>query len=1191
MQTTLLGLAIAFIIALIVALVGPYYVDWNQFRPQFEAEASRIVGSPVRVAGALDARLLPTPTLRLNSVAIGAQNDPSKVHADKLDVEFSLASLMRGEWRATELSLQGLDLDFGLDRQGRVEWPASRSSFDFGSLAIDRLNLAGRVVLHDGASGGSLTLDDLAFSGDVRALAGMLRGEGSARIGGVHVPFRISSGEAPEGKGSRVRLVLEPREWPVSADIDGYLTFDARSPRFDGAITLAHASQTPSQMPWRVTAKTKADPTAAAFEDVELAYGPDDVALKLSGSGSLRLGAQPVLQLALSAQQLDADRLLLKGKPDGSTVRIVPQLRGLLAALPSPMAMQVDLSADQIALGGRPVKEFAAAFRGGNDAWTIDGLSFRAPGGTRFTASGALSGQGDAARFAGPINLESGDPAVLVSWLQGRGDIALRTRKPLRVAGQATIGGDGVSLQSMKADFDGGAVEGRFAVSSARVDAALTAASLDLDAAGALLQALGGSRDNWPAEAHVALDATRGILAGQDVRPVAVEFTYGPNNVSIDRLKIGGVGGVTLNGQGAFDRAAATGKLNLDATAPSLARFGEVIAPFAPAVAARLQAFNAPNSNARIRLTADLAKAKGNGERPAARAVLDLDGSGIKGSIVLTASPPISAVTGVDLEALAKTDLAIESKFTSQQGQALLAFAGLDGIVAAGQGSGRFESSIKGTWGGAAQFKAALSGNGLDADAQGSGEIGTAQPKANVALVVRKANLAPLFGTIEPLSVSLTSKVAVVGDRLTFDNLDTIVGMSRVRGKLAVTRGDVVGIDGEIGMNTIDLAALGGLALGTAGHPATEPLRRGWVQGWRGKIAFQSLQGNLPGGIELRPVSAVFRGDGQSIVLDELKAGIGGGQLTGSVEGRQTLDGLMVSARAQLAGVNGAALKYRHLAMPEGHVGLKATLMSHGRSLAALSGGLSGNGVVSLENAKIAGLDPRAFDAAIRAGDLDQVADDRKVKALVDPVLAQGALQVASAEIPFDIRDGRLRVGATTLDAGNARAVVSGGYDITADQVHIRAALSSNIDGTEKVRPEIQVFLHGTPDALDRDIDITSLSSWLMLRAIDRETKRLDRLQSGARPSVVATPPADQKPAPEAETMPPSDVRIPSGDPRRRAPVAKPPAATATVPQPHHHDAPPAAVRAPPLPPPIDIRPAPGVLQQRPRPAAPRASF
>jgi hypothetical protein len=58
--------------------------------PQFEAEATRIIGAPVRVGGKLDARLLPAPSLQLRSVVVGGANDLGKVRADKLDVEFSL---------------------------------------------------------------------------------------------------------------------------------------------------------------------------------------------------------------------------------------------------------------------------------------------------------------------------------------------------------------------------------------------------------------------------------------------------------------------------------------------------------------------------------------------------------------------------------------------------------------------------------------------------------------------------------------------------------------------------------------------------------------------------------------------------------------------------------------------------------------------------------------------------------------------------------------------------------------------------------------------------------------------------------------------------------------------------------------------------------------------------------------------
>ncbi len=93
------------------------------------------------------------------------------------------------------------------------------------------------------------------------------------------------------------------------------------------------------------------------------------------------------------------------------------------------------------------------------------------------------------------------------------------------------------------------------------------------------------------------------------------------------------------------------------------------------------------------------------------------------------------------------------------------------------------------------------------------------------------------------------------------------------------------------------------------------------------------------------------------------------------------------------------------------------TLASQGRSASALTGALSGSGTVTLESARIAGLDPRAFDVAVRASDSGKATDDVKLRQIVEPVLSAGALAVASAQIPFGIRDGRIRIGATTLDA------------------------------------------------------------------------------------------------------------------------------------------------------------------------------
>ena len=71
MQATLLTLAIAAILAMLAALVGPHFIDWNAHRATFEQQASQAIGLPVRVTGPMDVRLLPSPTLVLSGVEIG----------------------------------------------------------------------------------------------------------------------------------------------------------------------------------------------------------------------------------------------------------------------------------------------------------------------------------------------------------------------------------------------------------------------------------------------------------------------------------------------------------------------------------------------------------------------------------------------------------------------------------------------------------------------------------------------------------------------------------------------------------------------------------------------------------------------------------------------------------------------------------------------------------------------------------------------------------------------------------------------------------------------------------------------------------------------------------------------------------------------------------------------------------------
>ncbi|WP_315736849.1 MULTISPECIES: AsmA-like C-terminal region-containing protein [unclassified Bradyrhizobium] len=1241
MQTTLLGLAIAFILALLAALIGPYFVDWNQFRPQFEAEASQVIGVPVRVAGALDARLLPTPTLRLRQVTFGGANHLGKLRADKLDVEFSLGDLMRGEWRANELTIGGMAADLGLDAKGLVDLPAASGRFNLAALAIDRLNLTGRVALHDAASRSTLELTDIVFSGDVRSLAGSLRGDGAVSIRGGRYPFRVSSSQDKDSNGLRVHLNIDPGERLVMADIEGLISFPNRSPKFEGALTLssppkeqgadndkpAQSAKEPSAKqaqqaktrplnqagatPWRIATKIVGDQATAKLDQIEVSFGQEDRSLKFAGSGDVRFGAAPVLKASLSARQLDADKLLaggddVKDRRAIAPALVLPALRNWIAQLPTlPMPANVQFATEQIMLSGRPVQNFTADLHNEPSAWSLEKVDLRAPGSTRLTFRTIGISTSVTSGFTGALDLESSEPDTLVAWLQGRSDSSYRTQRPLRLRGDLNVAPERIAIDSLKADIDGGSVDGRVALVNrsagpgSRFEAVLKGDRLDLDAAMAVTRSLVGVTGEWPAEATVALDVGRAKLSGQELRPLTARFSYDPKTIAIDQIKFGQSGGVTSEGSGRFDRADATGRLVVTSMAGSLKEITALVQPFAPQIAARFDALGTPAGAARLKLTLDLAKDPANADRSQAKAVLDLDAPQLKGSATLTAKPSAAALRSFEVDAIDRTELGIESRVAAEQGNVVLALLGLDRVAAAGNGPAQFDASVTGSWRTPLRVNAKLSGAGLDGDAQGSVDPWGDTAKANVNLRLRSANLSPLFG-LKPQdpaaqNIRLFGRLGLSNNRVTLDDIDSTVGGSRLRGRLALVLDEDKQIDGELGLDALDVPQVFSVLVGAAGREQAEPLGAGLLKGWRGRVSFQALSGAILNGTDLRPLGGAIKSDGQSLSIENLKGKLGGGDVTATVDARSNANGLVLNGRVELAGIDGNALRYHSLKMPTGKVSAQMTLAAEGRSVQALVNALSGNGTVTLDNAALPNLDPRAFDAALRAADAGQVSDDGKLRQVIEPVLTSGTLPVASAQIPFIIRDGRLRVGATTLEAQGARAVVSGGFDIPADQADIRASLSANTVGNANSRPEIQLFVIGTSEALTRAVDVTSLSSWLAVRAIDRETRRLDAIARGEVPPAYPSSTASLPGAPEAGPAAPSaaDVPLPGRDPRRepRAKLGGPRAVVPPLTQPLSAPAPqpaaPVASSQPqvaPLPPPVEIKPAPGALPPRPRP-------
>ena len=136
-----------------------------------------------------------------------------------------------------------------------------------------------------------------------------------------------------------------------------------------------------------------------------------------------------------------------------------------------------------------------------------------------------------------------------------------------------------------------------------------------------------------------------------------------------------------------------------------------------------------------------------------------------------------------------------------------------------------------------------------------------------------------------------------------------------------------------------------------------------------------------------------------------------------------------------------------------------------------------------------------------------------------------------------------LRVGATTLDANGVRAIVSGGYDIPADQADIRAALALTMVGPATSRPEIQLFAVGYARRAQshrrrRGAVVLAGGAGDRSRNPKARCDRARRTAAADARAVSLPPPVDAQPAPQV--TPPSEPLTASADPRpRSAPASR----------------------------------------------------
>jgi len=1192
LQTTLLGLAIAIILALVAALVGPLLIDWGGYRAAFETEASHLVGLDVRVTGPIDARLLPSPQLTLHDIEIG-RGGGDEVRARSLDIEFALGPLMRGEWRAAELRLVGPQLRIGLDASGHVQAPRLAVGFNPDALAIDRLNIQdGKLTLTDGANGASVTLDKLWFNGEARSLLGPINGEGAATIGGDLYPFRLSAGRYGGDGKLKVHVNVDPVSRPLSIEADGMLALGSGKPGFDGSLNLtrpvAIASRGTGKLsqPWRVSGKLKVTAASALMQNFEFDYGSQDRGFKLTGVADFKFGKHPRFDGVLSGRQIDLDRALggeAAQAPPAAAIGKLAQLAG--GTFRPAIPIQIGIGIDQVTLGGDTVQNLRGDISTGAQGWNLDRFEFRAPGFTQVRVSGHLAVDDDRVAFTGPAEIKANEPKALAAWLEGRTDAAKGDLKPLNLRGQLTIASDRIAVERLNADFDRKTVTGRFAYvfaagsRPARLDAALHAPELDIDAALGFGNALlAGSHIERPHDMTIAADIGHATIAGFEARDLSARLKVDAEGLQIDKLSVADLGGAAFSASGHIVTAPPSpqGSMRVDLDAPDMTPVMALLARFTPKTAQVLARGASAMAPAKLHATLTM-----EGASPSAQAKLTVDGSLGKARLAF------SGETNADLTTLKAGDMHLAGKLTAADGKALVSILGLDRVVAVATGPGALTLDANGPLRGDWHVDGKLSAGGLEANASGAARPFADHPTADLRAAIVRANVAPLYGVgHEALPVAFSGRVALAGQDISVSEIAATAGSATMRGKLGLTLSTPHRLQGEIEADHVDGA---GLVAAVIGMPppaerkgavwnwSSEPFGAGVFGDYAGQVKVKARRIDLLPQLTAREFNATLSLGKDEFSLDNMTGDVAGGRLSGRLSFRAAEDGLSAHAKLALTGVDAAGLLASG-ARPAvtGTLALSGETEGTGLSPVALFGSLRGSGKFTLTDAQLAGLDPRAFDAVTRAVDQGLAIDAARISDVVGKALESGRLSVKRAEGTIAVSAGQARLSKFSADSDDAQLSLAGNLDLTDGSINARLVLSGSGEQAGS-RPDIFMALKGPVTAPVRSIDVSALTGWLTLRAVENQAKQLQKIERASPQSNAPPPKPKNEPPPNSESAPsgaPAPIgSVPSPAPKNETAAA--PRSEVVLPPRRPSIPAPKRRHAPALPAPIEIGPLP----------------
>lgn len=1126
------------VVALFAALLAPLFVDWTDFRRNFEDQASRILGKKVTVLGSVDARILPFPSVTLHDVTVGRDDDGSPlVHVERFSMDAELAPFLSGEARIFDMRIEDPRVRIRLLPDGTLDWMrGGRPEIPARTVVLEKVHVTGGVVeFIDDQSRRTRRITNLNADMSAASLAGPWTASGNAVVDGEAGSFHLSSLQPNEVTGAvPLKLRLLPSARPFTLDLDGELAVAEGRPGYKGNFQAQWTG--PMEAPSE-GAKKVAPSIKGAFQlandrirvpNYRLELGTADNPYAVTGEATLDTGRAPEFLLTAEGQQIDVNRIDgdgTKGKtgrdPAVSVRQRLNRLITLASNIPIPeVPGRATLSLPAIVAGDTVIRDIKLDVRPAGNGWTVENAIAILPGRTQIEAKGWLDLKGEPS-FSGEMLAASTQPSGLSAWLSGQVDPAIRQLNSAGFSALVSLTPELQRFEKLELAIGADQLKGRverqaFANAMPNLSFDLTGNSLDINAMRALATLFSGEDASDSLFDHqIAARLKVGKLSafGTEARDFDTVFSINEGGLTLTKLNIGDLAGAAINASGRAEGAllsySGAGDISFNAFDPGpfidMLRTTVGDHPILERMARNAGWYASTNLNGRVQF----------GEEQGGALIASLTGTS-NGSRIEASYRQDDAVDLLGTSA-ARLELTVDNPTPS----ILLGQAGLSPLPFDGDGAGRLTMTVDrlggmdDSGGVAGRGRLAFTTGMTTMTAEGDIKLDATDFLQGAGKVtVDSADIEPyllMHGIVLPqqgsgLSVKATADVSADAQNVMVANLAATAAGNAISGGITLDRASgLTKGKGALELDDVDLAWLAELVLG----PLTDPTT--------GDLAATELPTVVPAGVDISVDLAARRLQaGSAGTVDDVTAKLNVKDGAIALEdARGKWHSGTVSGRLSLVNADGSGLLQGRLAVENadiaslyptgetpaatGRFNLTTTVEGTGKTASEVLGAVNGSGELRLNGLGVTHLDLDVFGPLLAEADrLQGEINQDNVEPMLAGLIGGRPTDLGNVVVPFNISAGVAR--AQNIVAGNAGARTSSDVRLSLASGEIDAAVTVDLAAGEEALagadPSFRMLYQGGITSPQRSFDIVELTNFLSLRAFERERRRVETLQA-----------------------------------------------------------------------------------------------